>query len=157
LGRAGSISGAARLARKVYLRDWDHEDLHEAGEEMTEWTKNPSELKEGIERVDAERAACCGPCEYDAYCDTCCLRLDYRNALRTLLEHVDESNRASMTRPKKRIPELADCHTTIRVLQLVYDVGQRAWHNDQPLPGSLFLMAASKRIEEMAKEDAECE
>jgi hypothetical protein len=60
-----------------------------------------------------------------------------------------------MTRPKERIPDLADCHTTLSVLQVVYDVGQRAWHNDQPLPGGLFLLAADKRIEEMAKEDAE--
>jgi len=124
---------------------------------MTEWTKNPHELKEGIERVDADRAACCGLCEYDAYCDVCCLRLDHRNALRTLLEYVEVGTVASMARPKERIPELADCHTTLSVLQLAYDVGQRAWHNDQPLPGGLYLLAANKRIEEMAKEDAECE
>ena len=72
------------------MRDWDHKDLYAAGEEMTEWTKNPFELRGAIERSDEERAACCGPCEYDAHCDMCCLRLDYRNALRALLEYAEK-------------------------------------------------------------------
>ena len=118
------------------------------------WTKSPYEIKKAIEHTEDELDECCG---WDAFCDTCKLRVQLFDTLRTLLEHLEVGTVASMTRPKERIPDLADCHCTISVLQVVYDVGQRAWHNDQPLPGGLFLLAASKRIEEMAKEDVECE